>query len=45
MFKHSGLSREQRELIAVVVSNENNCDYCLNHHAKALNHYWKNKKK
>ncbi len=29
-------------MIAVVVSVVNKCDYCINHHAKALNHYWKN---
>lgn len=45
MFCPSGLSREDRELIAVVVSSLNNCDYCVNHHAKALNYYWKDDKK
>jgi uncharacterized peroxidase-related enzyme len=45
MFGSSNLSREDRELIAVVVSSLNNCDYCVNHHAKALNHYWKDDKK
>lgn len=42
MFGASGLSREDRELIGVVVSNLNSCDYCVRHHATALNHYWKN---
>ena len=41
MFGSSKLSREERELIAVVVSNSNHCDYCINHHSEALNHYWK----
>jgi len=41
MFGKSNLSREQRELIGVVVSNANKCEYCINHHAEALNHYWK----
>jgi len=41
MFSHSGLSREQRELIASVVSAENQCSYCITHHSEALNHYWK----
>lgn len=41
MFGRSGLSREERELIAVVVSTTNHCDYCIGHHAEALNHYWK----
>ena len=45
MFGSSKLKREKRELIAVVVSSVNNCDYCVNHHAEALNNYWKNKEK
>ena len=40
MFGKSNLEREERELIAVVVSALNNCSYCLNHHAEALNVYW-----
>jgi uncharacterized peroxidase-related enzyme len=42
MFKKSPLSRAEREMIAVVVSAGNNCEYCQIHHAEALNHYWKN---
>jgi len=42
MFKKSDLSRAEREMIAVVVSSSNNCEYCQIHHAEALNHYWKN---
>ena len=45
MFNQSGLSRAERELIAVVVSSLNGCDYCINHHAEALNHYWKDDEK
>lgn len=45
LFGRSGLSREIRELIAVVVSNTNQCNYCINHHAEALNHFWKDKQK
>lgn len=45
MFGPSGLSREEREMIAVVVSSINRCDYCLNHHAEALNFYWKDTEK
>ena len=45
MFGSSDLSRKTRELIAVVVSVINRCDYCVNHHAEALNHYWKNDEK
>ena len=45
MFGKSGLSREEREFIAVIVSVLNNCEYCIRHHTEALNHYWKDKKK
>ena len=41
MFDRSGLTRDERELIAVAVSVENGCDYCLCHHSEALHHYWK----
>ncbi len=39
MFGSSPLTRDLRELIGVVVSAANGCDYCVAHHAKALNHY------
>jgi len=42
MFGKSPLKRVQREMIAVVVSKNNDCDYCQLHHAEAVNHYWKN---
>lgn len=45
MFGPSGLSREQRELLATVVSSINQCNYCVHHHAEALNFYWKNDEK
>lgn len=45
MFGKSNLSRELKEMIAVVVSVANKCDYCINHHAEALNFYWKDKSK
>jgi len=45
MFSESAVSREERELIAVVVSALNNCSYCINHHAEALNTYWKDDKR
>lgn len=45
MFTKSELSRADREMIAVVVSVTNNCEYCQIHHAHALNHYWKDDKK
>jgi uncharacterized peroxidase-related enzyme len=41
MFGKSPLKRVQREMIAVVVSNNNDCAYCQMHHASAVNHYWK----
>lgn len=45
MFSKTSLTREEKELIAVVVSSANKCDYCANHHAEALNHYWKDEAK
>jgi uncharacterized peroxidase-related enzyme len=39
MFGKSGLSRAEREAIAVVVSANNDCQYCVNHHAEALRRY------
>lgn len=39
MFGRSGLSRLEREAIAIVVSANNDCAYCVNHHAEALRHY------
>ncbi len=41
MFSGSDLTRSEREMMAVVVSVSNGCDYCRLHHAEALNHYWK----
>ena len=41
MFGKSPLKRAQREMIAVIVSVSNNCNYCQIHHAEALNNYWK----
>ncbi|MBL4705192.1 MAG: peroxidase-related enzyme [Flavobacteriales bacterium] len=43
MFGKSPLKRYQREMIAVVVSCANNCNYCQEHHAAAVLHYWKDK--
>lgn len=45
MFGKSPLKRVQREMMAVVVSSSNNCDYCILHHAEAVNHYWKDEDK
>ena len=41
MFGKSGLSRAEREAIAVVVSANNDCAYCVNHHVEALKRYLK----
>jgi uncharacterized peroxidase-related enzyme len=45
MFSRSELSRADREMIAVLVSVANKCDYCQTHHGEALNNYWKDEKK
>lgn len=45
MFSKSELTRAEREMMAVVVSVANGCEYCQMHHAQALNHYWKNDEK
>lgn len=39
MFGESGLSRAEREAIAVVVSATNECAYCVKHHAEALSQF------
>jgi uncharacterized peroxidase-related enzyme len=41
MYSRSDLTRAEREMMAVVVSAINNCEYCRLHHSEALNHYWK----
>lgn len=45
MYGKSPLKRDRREMMAVVVSKANNCDYCQTHHADAVNHYWKDDEK
>ncbi len=45
MFGQSPLKRVQREMIAVIVSKANSCEYCQVHHAEAVNHYWKDDEK
>jgi uncharacterized peroxidase-related enzyme len=45
MFKKSPLKRYQREMMAIIVSINNDCGYCQSHHSKALNHYWKDDSK
>jgi len=36
MYGKSGLSRREREMIAVIVSSTNGCTYCTRHHSEAL---------
>ena len=45
MFGKSPLKRATREMLGVVVSRTNDCEYCQQHHADALLHYWKDEKK
>ncbi len=45
MFKNTNLNRKECEMIAVVVSAANECEYCVRHHMEALNHYWRDEKK
>ncbi|MDZ7720530.1 MAG: carboxymuconolactone decarboxylase family protein [Balneolaceae bacterium] len=45
MFGKSPLKRAQREMMAVIVSAVNQCEYCQLHHGEALNHYWKDDEK
>ncbi len=45
MFGPSGLTREEREMVAVVVSAADQCPYCILHHGTALNHYWKDEER
>jgi len=42
MFGSSGLSRMEREMVALAVSLANGCPYCIRHHGEALRHYWNN---
>ncbi len=40
MFSQSPLNRAQREMMAVIVSISNKCQYGISHHREALNYYW-----
>lgn len=44
MFSRSELSRSQREMMAVVVSVANGCQYCTMHHLQAVKHYIKDER-
>ncbi len=41
MFGKSPLKRVHREMMAVVVSVSNKCEYCTIHHLEAVQNYWK----
>lgn len=41
MFGKSPLKRVHREMMAVIVSICNNCEYCQTHHLEAVKNYWK----
>jgi len=41
VYGRSKLRRPDRELLATVVSAVNDCAYCTQHHAEALQFYWK----
>ena len=43
MFSRSPLTRPEREMMAVAVSAANGCEYCVEHHAQALDHFWKDR--
>lgn len=45
LYGSSPLRRYQRELLGVVTSAKNCCSYCVQHHAAALLHFWKEKEK
>lgn len=41
MYGKSPLKRVYREMMAVIVSAANDCEYCVEHHSAAVAHYWK----
>lgn len=41
MFGHSPLKRVHREMMAVIVSISNKCEYCQVHHLEAVKNFWK----
>ncbi len=41
MFGQSPLKRVHREMMAVVVSKANECEYCQVHHLEAVRNFWK----
>ncbi|MEO9872820.1 peroxidase-related enzyme [Ekhidna sp.] len=45
MFGKSPLKRVDREMMAVVVSIENKCEYCQTHHLEAVKNFWRDDSK
>ena len=45
VYGQSSLVRYKREMLAVIVSLTNKCEYCILHHGVALNHFWKDQEK
>lgn len=45
MYGKSPLKRVVREMLGVVVSKANQCEYCQKHHLEAVLHYWKDQAK
>lgn len=45
MFGKSPLKRVHREMMAVIVSISNKCQYCQVHHLEAVKNFWKDDKK
>lgn len=43
LYGKSPLKRVLREMMAVVVSRANECQYCQIHHMEAVDHYWKDR--
>ncbi|MEP5613652.1 MAG: peroxidase-related enzyme [Cyclobacteriaceae bacterium] len=45
MFGQSPLKRVHREMMAVIVSISNKCEYCQVHHLEAVQNFWKDDEK
>ncbi|MEQ9403284.1 MAG: peroxidase-related enzyme [Cyclobacteriaceae bacterium] len=45
MFGQSPLKRVHREMMAVIVSISNKCEYCQVHHLEAVQNFWKDEQK
>ncbi|MCP4458853.1 MAG: peroxidase-related enzyme [Cytophagales bacterium] len=45
MFGKSPLKRVHREMMAVIVSVANKCEYCQIHHLEAVKNFWKDEEK